>query len=116
MGPIKAPRVAWYFFPMRTCTVEVPTRFRSMREARSRIEEVLGDSAVAVQYAWEGEELKLSGAGAAATVSLRSGVFVGRVDLRPPASFFADQVRDYFEDALRRAASDAGAVPEEEST
>lgn len=53
---------------------------------------------------WEGETLHLTGPGAAATLVLEGGRFVGKGTLEPPASFMQDTIVEKVTEALRQAA------------
>ena len=95
---------------MTEVEIEVPTEKASMAEARPALEAALEGlfPAGLLECRWEGETLHLSGPGAAATLELETGRFVGRARLEPPASFMRDAIVEKMTEALRRAAGDPG--------
>ena len=97
---------------MSVVEIEVPTDHTSMAEARPALEAAIKGMFPGglLQSSWEGETLHLSGPGAAATLELEPGRFVGRAHLEPPASFMRDTIIEKVTEALRRASASQGNV------
>jgi hypothetical protein len=97
---------------MSDVEIEVPTAKASMAEARPALEAALEGlfPEGLLESRWDGETLHLRGPGAAATLELEPGRFVGRARLEPPASFMRDAIVEKMTEALRRAAVGQGDV------
>jgi hypothetical protein len=88
-------------------TIEIPTTWSTMSEARPALDEAFDGlfPAGLLESRWEGDTLHLSGPGAKATVTLEGGKLVGQADLKPPASFMREMIEEKVVGALRRAAT-----------
>lgn len=95
-------------FPrMSALTIEVPTAKSSMEEMRPVLDAALKEEFPGglLKWTWEGEVMRLSGAGAKGTVVLQDGQLVGRAELGPPASMMRPVIEQKMTRVLQKAAA-----------
>ena len=93
---------------MSELKIEVATVKATMAELRPALDAALHQEFPGglLQRRWEGDTLHLSGPGARGTITLESGLLVGRAELAPPASMMRGVIEQKVGEALRRAAGE----------
>ncbi len=91
---------------MSEVIIEVATTRSTMAELRPALDAALHKEFPGgmLRRTWEGEVLRLSGAGAEGSIVLEDGKLVGRARLGPPASMMRSVIEKKVGDALRSAA------------
>jgi hypothetical protein len=90
---------------MSELIIEVATARSAMEELRPALDAALQKEFPGgmLRRAWDGDVLRLTGAGAEGSIVLEAGKLVGRATLGPPASMMRGLIEKKVGDAMRSA-------------